>query len=208
MKQVQNCRRPSLSADEKRELLNLDPEVLARIRNKSIVLVGLMGAGKTTVGRRLADALKMPFIDADHEIEVAASLSVTEIFEKYGEDEFRDGERRVIARLIESEPCVLATGGGAFMNDETRAIIKKSAVSVWLKAELDLLLERVLRRDTRPLLKSGDPRDILGRLMDERYPVYSQADVVVESGEGPHLRVVRAIADGLAQYTASKDGPS
>jgi len=197
-----------LSADEKREPLDLDTETLARIRKRSIVLVGLMGAGKTTVGRRLADALNMPFKDADHEIEDAAGLSVSEIFEKYGEDDFRDGERKVIARLIEGEPCVLATGGGAFMNDETRALIKAKAVSVWLKAELELLLERVLRRDTRPLLKTGDPRDILGRLMDERYPVYGEADVVVESGEGPHGRVVGAITTSLAAWVDGDQGKS
>jgi len=197
-----------LSADEKREPLDLDPEVLKRIRKQSIVLVGLMGAGKTTVGRRLATALNMPFMDADHEIEEAAGLSVAEIFEKYGEDQFRDGERKVIARLIEGEPCVLATGGGAFMNNETRALIKKTAVSVWLKAELELLLERVLRRDTRPLLKTGDPRDILGRLMDERYPVYSEASVVVESGEGPHTRVVGAIIEGLANWHGQEEAGS
>jgi len=197
-----------LSADEKREPLDLDPEVLKRIRKQSIVLVGLMGAGKTTVGRRLATALNMPFMDADHEIEEAAGLSVAEIFEKYGEDQFRDGERKVIARLIEGEPCVLATGGGAFMNNETRALIKKTAVSVWLKAELELLLERVLRRDTRPLLKTGDPRDILGRLRDERYPVYSEASVVVESGEGPHTRVVGAIIEGLANWHGQEEAGS
>jgi shikimate kinase len=197
-----------LSADEKREPLDLDPETLARIRKQSIVLVGLMGAGKTTVGRRLADALGMPFKDADHEIEAAAGLTVSEIFEKYGEEDFRDGERKVIARLIEGEPCVLATGGGAFMNEETRALIKEHAVSVWLKAELELLLERVLRRDTRPLLKTGDPRDILGRLMDERYPVYSEADVVVESGEGPHSKVVKAIAEELGRWVLGKGAAS
>jgi len=197
-----------LSADEKRVSLDIDPEALEQIRQRSIVLVGLMGAGKTTVGRRLAEALKMPFMDADHEIEVAASLKVSEIFEKYGEDHFRDGERKVISRLISGKPCVLATGGGAFMNDETRAIIKKTAVSVWLKAELELLLERVLRRDTRPLLKSGVPRDILGKLMDERYPIYSEADVVVESGDGPHSRVVNAITSALAKWCASKGATS
>jgi len=204
MTAVQNCRRPRLSADDKRDPFDLTPEVLARIRKRSIVLVGLMGAGKTTVGRRLADALKMPFMDADHEIEAAAGLTVSDIFEKYGEDDFRDGERKVITRLISGEPCVLATGGGAFMNDETRALINERAVSVWLKAELDLLLERVLRRNTRPLLKTGDPRDILGKLMDERYPIYSEADVVVESGEGPHGRVVSAIAEALSQWSAEK----
>lgn len=194
-----------MSADEKREQLDLDPEVLARIRKQSIVLVGLMGAGKTTVGRRLAAALEMPFKDADHEIEEAAGLSVSEIFDRYGETDFRDGERKVIARLIEGEPCVLATGGGAFMNDATRALIKDKAVSVWLKAELELLLERVLRRDTRPLLKTGDPRDILGKLMDERYPVYGEADVVVESGDGPHARVVASIIEGLAGWCAGRE---
>jgi len=197
-----------LSADEKRVSLDLDPETQKRIRQQSIVLVGLMGAGKTTVGRRLADALQMPFKDADQEIEEAAGLTVSEIFEKYGEEHFRDGERKVIERLIEGEPCVLATGGGAFMNDETRALIKAKAVSVWLKAELELLLERVMRRDTRPLLKTGDPRDVLGRLMAERYPVYSEADVVVESGEGPHGRVVAAIAKGLADWFAQEDAKS
>ncbi len=194
-----------MSADEKRDPLKIAPEALARIRKQSIVLVGLMGAGKTTVGRRLADALNMPFIDADQEIEAAARLTVSEIFEKYGEDHFRDGERKVIARLISGEPCVLATGGGAFMYEATRKLIKKRAVSVWLKAELELLLERVMRRDTRPLLKTGDPRDILGRLMDERYPIYGEADVVVESGEGPHSRVVGAITNALADWCARNE---
>jgi shikimate kinase len=205
---LQNSRRPPLSADEKRVQLDLDPEVLARVRTQSIVLVGLMGAGKTTVGRRLASALDMPFKDADHEIEAAAGLTVADIFERYGEEDFRDGERKVITRLVEGEPCVLATGGGAFMNDETRALIKEKAVSVWLKAELELLLERVLRRDTRPLLKTGDPRDILGKLMDERYPIYSEADVVVASGDGPHARVVADIAAQVAAWHAANGSRS
>ncbi len=194
-----------MSADEVRDPLppkhrgELSPETLSRIGGRTIVLVGLMGAGKTTVGRRLAEALHMPFKDADHEIEEAAGLTVSEIFKKYGEEHFRDGERKVIARLIEGKPCVLATGGGAFMNDETRALIKADAVSVWLNAELDLLLERVMRRDTRPLLKDGDPREILERLIDERYPIYAEADLVVESGEGRHGRVVGTITTKLIE---------
>ena len=159
-----------------------------------------MGAGKTTVGRRLADVLHMPFKDADHEIEEAAGQTIAEIFEKYGEEHFRDGERKVIARLIGGKPYVLATGGGAFMNGETRALIKEKAVSVWLKAELELLLERAMRRDTRPLLKTGDPRDILAQLMDERDPIYASADVIVESGDGPHARVVSAITEKLVEW--------
>jgi len=177
----------------------------AKIRQRTIVLVGLMGAGKTTVGRRLASALGMPFKDADHEIEHAAGQTVSEIFEKYGEDHFRDGERKVIARLVSGEPCVLATGGGAFMNEETRALIKAKAVSVWLKAELELLFERVMRRDTRPLLRTGDPRDILGKLMEERYPAYAMADVIVESGDGPHSQVVTDVIEALKNY-ASNEG--
>ena len=177
----------------------------AKIRQRTIVLVGLMGAGKTTVGRRLASALGMPFKDADHEIEHAAGQTVSEIFEKYGEDHFRDGERKVIARLVSGEPCVLATGGGAFMNEETRALIKAKAVSVWLKAELELLFERVMRRDTRPLLRTGDPRDILGKLMEERYPAYAMADVIVESGDGPHSQVVNDVIEALKNY-ASNEG--
>lgn len=179
---------------------DLPPEILTKVTSRTIVLVGLMGAGKTTVGRRLAEALGMPFKDADHEIEEAAGHTVTEIFEKFGEHHFRDGERKVIARLAAGEPCVLATGGGAFMNAETRALIKDKATSVWLKAELELLLERVMRRDTRPLLKTGDPRDIMGRLMDERYPIYAEADVIVDTDEGPHAKAVAAIIGALGAY--------
>ncbi len=180
---------------------DLPLKTLAQITSRTIVLVGLMGAGKTTVGRRLADALGLPFKDADHEIEEAAGHTVTEIFEKFGEDHFRDGERKVIARLASQAPCVLATGGGAFMNNETRALIKDKATSIWLKAELELLLERVMRRDTSPLLKTGDPRAIMGRLMDERYPIYAEADIVVETNEGPHAKAVADIIEALIDYT-------
>ncbi len=184
--------------------MNKAPEAIeaitAGLAERSIVLVGLMGAGKSTVGRRLANALGISFLDADHEIEDAAGMKVAEIFSKYGEEHFRDGERKVMARLLGGHAAVIATGGGAFMNEETRALIKQRAISVWLKAELELLLERVMRRDTRPLLKSGDPRDILDRLMVERHPVYAKADIIIETGDGPHERVVRDILDGLESF--------
>lgn len=149
---------------------------------RSVALVGLMGAGKTTVGRRLAEALDAPFRDSDDEIAAAAGRSIPEIFEELGEAAFREGERRVIARLLEGAPHVLATGGGAFMRDETRAAIGERAVSVWLSADLDTLVERTARKpDQRPLLRDGDPRAILDRLMTERYPVYARADLTVDT---------------------------
>ena len=165
---------------------------------RPVVLVGLMGAGKTSVGTRLAQRLGAPFRDSDDEIERAATMTIPEIFERYGEAEFRDGERRVIRRLLEGRPHVLATGGGAFMNDETRALIRARAVSVWLKADLDVLVARTGGRTHRPLLNRGDPREVLARLIDERYPVYAEADVTVESGHGQShqdmaARIVRAL---------------
>jgi shikimate kinase len=160
------------------------------IADKTVVLIGLMGAGKSTVGRRLAARLGRPFKDADGEIEKAAGCSIEDIFSGRGEAAFRDGERRVIARLLEEPPHVLATGGGAFMDSYTRARIRAKGISIWLRAELDVLLARVARRDNRPLLKAGDPREILGRLIDERYPVYAEADVTVMSGAAPPLCVV------------------
>ncbi len=169
---------------------------------RTIVLVGLMGAGKTTIGRKLAARLGMRFVDADEEIERAAGLSVNDIFAKYGEAEFRTGERRVIARLLAEPPLVLATGGGAFMDPETRAEILAGAVSVWLKADLDLLERRVLRRNTRPLLNTGNPREILARLMNERYPVYAQANLTVEARDQPQKAMVQAIIDALTVYCA------
>jgi shikimate kinase len=164
---------------------------------KTVALVGLMGAGKSTVGRRLAARLNMPFVDADHEIEAAAGCTIPEFFERHGEAAFRDGESRVIARLLRGEPKILATGGGAFMNEKTRERIKRRATSVWLRADLDLLVSRVTRRDNMPLLKQGDPRDIMQRLMDERYPVYAEADIVVDSDDGPHDAVVERIVAAL-----------
>jgi shikimate kinase len=170
---------------------------------RSLVLVGLMGAGKTTVGRRLADRLEASFADSDEEIEAAANMSIAEIFERHGEDYFRDGERRVIARLLEGPACVLATGGGAFMNDETRALINQQAVSIWLKADLDVLVERTAKRTTRPLLRNGDPREILRGLINARYPIYAEAQLTIPSyGGEAHARVVERIMAALGPLDA------
>ena len=171
----------------------------------SIVFVGLMGAGKSAIGRRLANRLGMPFVvDADTEIERAAGCSITDIFELHGEAAFRDGERRVIARLLARPPHVLATGGGAFMDPETRAAIRENGISVWLRADLDLLVSRVSRRNNRPLLAGGDPRGILQRLMAERHPIYSQADIVVESRDGPHEQTVELVLGALDAYVEAQ----
>lgn len=170
------------------------------VGDRSIVLVGLMGAGKTTVGRRLAQRLGLPFVDADAEIERAAGETIPEIFEHRGEAAFRDGERRVIARLLEEGPQVLATGGGAFMDETTRSNIAARGISVWLKADLDVLMKRVSRRSNRPLLKQDDPRRVMQRLMAERYPVYAQADLTVESVEGPHDSVVDDVVARIKAY--------
>ena len=165
------------------------------VPRRTIVLVGLMGAGKSKIGRRLAARLDLPFFDSDHEIEVAAGESIEEIFANRGEQVFREGERRVIARLLAQPVHVLATGGGAFMDESTRATIERRGVSLWLRADLDVLVSRVSRRNNRPLLKNGDARTVLGELIERRYPVYREADVVVESGEGSaELTVTRAIA--------------
>jgi shikimate kinase len=176
---------------------------------RSVVLIGLMGAGKTAVGRRLANRLDLPFIDADSEIEVAAGASISEIFAEHGEAYFRQGERKVIARLLENGPQVLATGGGAYMNPDTRANIKAHGLSVWLKADIKVLMKRVGRRDNRPLLAAGDPEKVMKRLMEERYPIYAEADVTVESRDVPHDVIVGAVIDALADtlgYKASADG--
>lgn len=164
---------------------------------RTIALVGMMGVGKSSVGRRLATRLNVPFRDSDSEIEAAAGCSITEIFDRYGEDAFRDGERKVIARLLELPPHVLATGGGAFIDDEIRSAIKTSAVSVWIKAPLEMLVERVGRRNTRPLLRGGDPRAIIAKLLAEREPIYAEADIHVESADGPHHAQVDRILAAL-----------
>lgn len=173
---------------------------LAERIDRPIVLVGMMGVGKSTVGRRLATLLDLPFADADDEIEAAAQMSITEIFAQFGEDYFRAGERRVIARLVESGPCVLATGGGAFIQEETRRLILENAIAIWLDSDLQTLVERVGRKDTRPLLRQGNPREIIRRLKKEREPFYAEAPLKIISGNGPHIRVVNKIVKELAEW--------
>lgn len=168
---------------------------------KTVVLVGLMGAGKSAVGRRLSQRLGLPFIDADTEIEAAAGCTIEEIFARDGEAAFRQGERKVIARLLNEHPVhILATGGGAFMDAGTRALIHDRGVSVWLKAELEILLQRTARRSHRPLLKQGDPRDILARLIENRYPIYAEADITVISDEHPPDVTVELVLGALEQH--------
>lgn len=183
---------PDLASDDRHALVE-------RLKGRSIVLVGLMGAGKSTVGRRLAQKLDLPFLDADHEIEAAAGMSIPDIFSIYGEDYFRDGERRVIARLLQEGPLVLATGGGAFMSEETRARIAEAGISIWLRADLDVLMRRVRKRSNRPLLQNPDPEGTMRRLMAIRHPVYAGADLTVDSHEVPHDRVVSEIMRALAE---------
>ncbi len=179
---------------------------------RSIVLIGLMGAGKTAVGRRVATRLGLKFVDADTEIESAAGKSISEIFADHGEAYFRNGERRVIARLLGDGPQVLATGGGAYMDESTRDLISEVGISVWLKADLKVLMERVVRRDHRPLLKTENPQAVMQRLMDERYPVYASADITVVSRDVPHEVIVAEIVDALQKHLqdlgALQRGPS
>jgi shikimate kinase len=175
-------------------------EPRAALRRKTIVLVGLMGVGKSSVGRRLATALDLPFRDADNEVEAAAGRSIPEIFAEMGEPAFRDGERRVIARLLDEPAHVLATGGGAFVNPETRALIKSKAVAVWLKADLELLARRVGRKEGRPLLKGRDPIDVLREHAQLRYPAYGEAHLTVETGDTAHGVAVEAVIQGLKIY--------
>ena len=174
------------------------------LRARTITLVGLMGVGKSSVGRRLANALDLPFKDADVEIEAAAGHSIPDIFAEMGEPAFREGERRVITRLLENPPHVLATGGGAFMNDETRALIKERSISVWLKADLDVLVRRVSRKDSRPLLSGKDPLAVLTELAEKRYPVYAQADIMVETGDTAHHVTVDQVIRALTAFLEEK----
>ncbi|MCP4329185.1 MAG: shikimate kinase [Alphaproteobacteria bacterium] len=175
---------------------------------KTIVFVGLMGAGKSCMGRNLAKLLGLAFIDADAEIEKAAGCSIEDIFDLHGEAAFRDGERRVLSRLLDGPVCVLATGGGAFMDDETRQRIRDRGISIWLRAELDVLLERTSRRDNRPLLKTGDSRAILSRLMEERYPVYAQADITVDSVDGPTEATLQRVLEALRNHLTRAEIPA
>jgi shikimate kinase len=170
------------------------------LRARTIALVGLMGVGKSSVGRRLANALDLPFRDADHEVEQAAGRSIPDIFADLGEPAFREGERRVIARLLDEPPHVLATGGGAFMSPETRELIKSRAISVWLKADLDVLARRVSRKDNRPLLAGKDPVEVLKEQAEARYPAYAEADVVVETGDAAHHITVDQVLQALSAY--------
>jgi shikimate kinase len=173
-----------------------------RVSN-SIVFVGLMGVGKTCIGRRVAQRLDLPFIDADREIQAAAGCTIPEIFERYGETHFREGERRVILRLLDNPPHVLSTGGGAFMDALTRERIRARAVSVWLRADLELMLKRVLRRNDRPLLQVADPRAKLQELMALRYPVYAEADITVDSVDGPPEITLERVLAALDARLAS-----
>jgi len=175
-----------------------DARVLERLGNRNIVLVGMMGAGKSSIGKRLAERLGLTFVDADAEIETAAGQTIPEIFAEHGEGYFRVGERRVITRILEQSRQVLATGGGAFMNAETRARIAARAVSVWLKADVETLLQRVKKRNNRPLLRTADPEETLRRLIDVRHPVYALADITVVSREVPHENIVGEIVEALA----------
>lgn len=192
-----------MEVDEPR-LTNEAIAALSRRIDRPIALVGMMGVGKSSVGRKLAATLKLPFVDADEAIEQAAQMPIPEIFAKFGEAYFRDGERRVIARLLEGQnpgrPSVIATGGGAFVNDQTRRLILDKAIAVWLDCDVETLYERVGRKGNRPLLQQGDPREILTRLKAERAPFYAEAPVKVMSGNGPHGRTVAQVLKGIDEW--------
>ena len=174
-----------------------EAEITAALGTRSVVLVGMMGAGQSTIGRRLSARLRLPFLDADTEIETAAAMSIPEIFEAHGEPHFRDGEARVIARLLDNGPAVIATGGGAFMREETRGRIRLLAVSIWLKADADIIMRRVKRRVDRPLLQTADPAATVGRLIEEREPIYQHADLTIWSRDVPHEKIVDECIDAL-----------
>ncbi len=177
-----------------------DAEITAALGMRSVVLVGMMGAGKSTIGRRLSARLRLRFLDADIEIEAAAGMSIPDIFETHGEAYFRDGEARVIARLLDSGPAVLATGGGAFMREETRHRIRDKAISIWLKADADIIMRRVRRRADRPLLQTADPAATVGRLIEEREPVYQHADITIWSRDVPHEKIVDECIEALHSW--------
>ena len=185
-----------------------EAEILAVLGKRLVVLVGMMGAGKSTIGRRLAARLGLPFVDADTEIEAAAGMTIPEIFEAHGEPHFRDGEARVIARLLESGPAVLATGGGSFMREETRLRIGEKAVSIWLKADPDTIMRRVKRRADRPLLHTADPAATVNRLLSEREPVYGRADITIASREVPHDKIVDECIEALRVQLGIAAAPS
>jgi shikimate kinase len=174
-----------------------EADITAALGARSVVLVGMMGAGKSTIGRRLSARLRLPFLDADIEIEAAAGMSIPDIFETHGEPHFRDGEARVIARLLDNGPGIIATGGGAFLREQTRSRIRDKAVSIWLKADADIILRRVKRRADRPLLQTADPAATIGRLIEEREPFYRHADLTIWSRDVPHEKIVDECIEAL-----------
>lgn len=190
----------------RQERMDQEKDIVDKVRRalgaRSLVLVGLMGCGKSSIGKRLATRLGLPFIDADEEIERVAQKSISEIFADHGEGFFRDREGKVIARLLASGPQVVATGGGAFISPGTRAQIRETGFSIWLRAELPVLMRRVAKRDTRPLLKTADPESVMRDLMEKRYPVYAEADLTVESRDVPHDAIVNEILEALAKHPA------
>ncbi len=175
-----------------------------RLGTRSVTLVGLMGAGKTTVGRRLAALLDLPFHDTDHEIELVSRMSIPELFESYGEPEFRALEARVVGRLTAEGPQVVATGGGAYMHEETRSLLKQSAITVWLKADLDTLMDRVRRRANRPLLKQDDPRAVMRGLIETRYPIYAEADITIPTRNVKRDVIAQEIIEALDRHLATE----
>ncbi|MBM3490813.1 MAG: shikimate kinase [Alphaproteobacteria bacterium] len=181
----------------------MNPPLLPAL-DRSVVLVGLMGAGKSSVGKRLAQRLRLPFVDADAEIEAAAGCTIEAIFEQFGEAEFRAGERRIMARLLDDPVRVIAAGGGAYMDPDTRAAIREKGIAVWLQTELDVLVHRVKRRNNRPLLKQGDQRAILERLIQLRYPIYAEADITVATSDQPHKELVSIIVARLEEQMACR----
>jgi shikimate kinase len=185
--------------------MQTEAAIIAALGRRSIVLVGMMGSGKSSVGRRLAARIGIPFVDADAEIEKAAGMSITDIFAVRGEAEFRSGEARVIRRVLQGGPQVLSTGGGAFMDPETRAAVAASGISIWLNAEFDILMKRIRRRHDRPLLKTSDPGATLRKLMVERDPIYALADLIVESRDEPHDRIVDDIIRALHLHLVSQN---
>jgi shikimate kinase len=196
--QTRGAREPAVGGDHS--------ALLDRLGSRSVVFVGLMGAGKTAIGRKVAIELGIGFVDSDHEIETASRMTIPELFELYGEAEFRALEQRVIARILESGPQVLSTGGGAFMNSHTRDVIAGHGVSVWLKADIDILMERVAKKQNRPLLKTADPRGTMERLMAERYPTYATADVTVLTRDERKEVIAAEVIEALGQHLAAHEG--
>lgn len=185
----------------------MDADAIRRLLgDRLIVLVGLMASGKTSVGRILSHRLSLPFVDADHEIETAARMTIPEIFARHGEADFRSGERRVIARLLRDGPRVLATGGGAFMSQDTRDAIRTRGVSIWLKADFDTLMRRARRRTNRPLLQTADPEGTMRKLIEVRYPIYAEADLTIVSVDGPHEDTAESIIEALGTFLRNGTG--